>query len=1110
MADVVGTLRVVLEADASDLNEALKEATTDVKELAAKLQKDLEPRQRAVNAAVRDFLGGNEIRKAQEYALAIDKIGDISKLTAQDQLKVNKAVSAALSHYKALGVQAPKNLMDIERATRSAATSMSSIGPALKGAAAALGVTFSVGAVVSFGKSVFDAASSIDDMSKRLGVSAEFAQRFKFGLEQTGSSLEAGERALFNMNKVLAEAAQNSRKLEELNKTLRGTGVSAQDLIKMRPQEAFVALTKAAGGTANQLQQTAIMQEFFARGAIELMPLVIEGYDKVTASVAVMSDTTVDRLAAAQDKWDEFFNFLTIHSGEAVGQVMEDAAGLVFLPQFLGDLAEAVKVAGIHPVALRRVLEQQRALRQAEANLRGTGLNANAGKDVSLTGRAKPSARTPSTSGNAARVAPFFTSEKLAAEVRVIVENLKRVGGESQLTAQDLADLAEKIISVEQRGGKLDQELQAIRDKFMFFRDMVKATRIEFKLLNKTPAFAQFMGGADRSSRMGAFQNMPLLPGVDGMTPAAMRGKPLNPLNDWQEGLADLIDGFEDLASIAGQSFSRVTRGIGSGLSATKLFADGWSQMGSAKTFSGVLSGLGSVAGAIGQGIQLAIELGKALHDAFTRSESEKAAADIRRNFGVDITEDSKVAKDIERMVEETGIDRNLAIELHLPQIIQEGGGITASNFENFRDRANELFDDIALGGREGQLALEALDGTLAELGRHVTEQGGVWDRDFVAMLQRAQAEGRELASVMELVSAELTRGASGLNAAVAGGAAAGSQGEFDRLSRVTLATFNAFIANGRSAAEAVAAIAPSIDALRQSATDLGFAGNDAFNQLVRWRDLVSVNQPLLDQIGGLNELMVALANVGALTQDTFTDLQVQGLDAFTSLTEAGFSQQEALQQIAPMLESIIEAHNERGLAIGEETQALIDQAQESGVIAEEQINYQEVQLDLIAALVDAVGGDLPESFRKLKAAGQDAAEGIQDAFSDIDIDIPVNFDMDDMPRLEAGDLPGFARGGIVNAGRGSLAVLHGKEAIVPLEGPDAPDWASLISDYSTGPSLPSLSASSALGGVAEAGGPSMAPSAGTVIFEMDGRTVARGTVPYLPDEVRRFHVGVK
>src|SRR5687767_3196017 len=60
---------------------------------------------------------------------------------------------------------------------------------------------FSVGAVVSFGKSVFNTAGEIGDMASALGISAESLQRFAFAAEQSGGSMNGVVTSLNFMNK---------------------------------------------------------------------------------------------------------------------------------------------------------------------------------------------------------------------------------------------------------------------------------------------------------------------------------------------------------------------------------------------------------------------------------------------------------------------------------------------------------------------------------------------------------------------------------------------------------------------------------------------------------------------------------------------------------------------------------------------------------------------------------------------------------------------------------------------------------------------------------------------------------------------------------------------
>jgi hypothetical protein len=206
------------------------------------------------------------------------------------------------------------------------------------------------------------------------------------------------------------------------------------------------------------------------------------------------------------------------------------------------------------------------------------------------------------------------------------------------------------------------------------------------------------------------------------------------------------------------------------------------------------------------------------------------------------------------------------------------------------------------------------------------------------------------------------------------------SSAEFDRLSRIELNAFNTLIASGVGSVEAMSQVGEGIDNLVAGSQAFGYAGGAAFQELKRWRELTTTNASLLSQVGNLNDMMVASMNLGGLTRDAFADLASQGQDAFKQLTAAGLTQQEAEAAMKPLLENIIKLHEERGYAIDDETQKLIDQATEDGVLSAQKVDAAKIQLDLMASLVTAVGGTLPESYRKMADAAIEANKKVADS----------------------------------------------------------------------------------------------------------------------------------
>ncbi len=370
---------------------------------------------------------------------------------------------------------------------------------------------------------------------------------------------------------------------------------------------------------------------------------------------------------------------------------------------------------------------------------------------------------------------------------------------------------------------------------------------------------------------------------------------------------------------------------------------------------------------------------------------------------------------------------RAQAEALSLSQIINDMGGVTAVTLPNIEARIDTLFQLIAGGGPPARAAIGQLNDVLKQMGDYFAANGGLWDAAFQTAIAKSKELGANLSAINDLMKGqqsnleqaiggvtgklggeaktmldlkktvteaqkayddlvasgasqdEITKAATELAHAQAavGHATVTTQAEFDRLNRIALATFNTLVASGKSPIEAMKAIGGSIDDLLAGAQAFGLGSTEAFDTLSRWRDLTKTNEPLLNQISSLNDLMVASANLGGLTASSFADMQTQGVAAYDQLRAAGFTQQEAELAEKPLLESIIKLHKDKGLAIDDATQKLIDQATQDGILGAQEESTQDVLKEGLGALITVLGGDLPEAWRKSADAGTDAAAKI-------------------------------------------------------------------------------------------------------------------------------------
>lgn len=560
----------------------------------------------------------------------------------------------------------------------------------------------------------------------------------------------------------------------------------------------------------------------------------------------------------------------------------------------------------------------------------------------------------------------------------------------------------------------------------------------------------------------------------------------------WISTLDDVASGFEQLANIAGDSIASIVRSVGTGVAAVKQFDLGARQV-LQGGFANIASGLTSI-------FSGGFTIGKILESLITPGWMV-VMREVGRRWGVQISEG--LAKEIDARADEIAkpilsrgrmgemairakeAARDLAEILSLDKILAESGDLSSGTIDAWIGRARPLFDLIRKGGKDGADATKTMTDLLRQFGEQAEKTGGRWSLAFKQMLAEARELGVGLETITELVEGQLAIVANSteqvvgdlssrleaefkrlsamtdeqaadeeqrkaITKAANAEIVANYQEEFDRISRITFASFNAYIAQGHSAVEASRVFGSAIDQLKAKAEQFGFANSHAFHSLASWRELVSQNEPLLNQIDGLTQLTQALDNINGMTAESFADIQAQGMEAYDRLIAAGFSEQAALQQMAPLLTMLRDMQRERGYAVDETTQKLIDQAEQQDLLAEKEQSVQSVLMDAFSTLFRAMGIEGPEAWKKFAKAGKDAAKDVQSALDGIEAP-EVTFlyrqpDFDggfgtpgvDPSQGDGSDSPnGFKWGtpdlDFANFRRsGQAIVAHGSEAIIP------------------------------------------------------------------------------
>jgi hypothetical protein len=249
-------------------------------------------------------------------------------------------------------------------------------------------------------------------------------------------------------------------------------------------------------------------------------------------------------------------------------------------------------------------------------------------------------------------------------------------------------------------------------------------------------------------------------------------------------------------------------------------------------------------------------------------------------------------------------------------------------------------------------------------------------EKDPNAIL-RLQYELKKTEEAIAKAFAEADR----LSGGVARFAAEGQAG-FDRMGRIIAGTFAAGVASGKSFVGMLLQIQPALDAMRLAAEKFGFTISDSVASLLGMSDFAKNNAALLEGVDAMNELVKSVHNMGAMSQEMFTDFSLSAIQMRDDLVNAGATGGQALAMMQPTLQTLWELQDDFGFKVDETTQKLLDEAEAAGLVGDKHKSATSQMVDGVNKLVDRMERLLTHfgvTFPRDAEAGSGRAEGAVD-----------------------------------------------------------------------------------------------------------------------------------
>ena len=232
-----------------------------------------------------------------------------------------------------------------------------------------------VGGITALAASVKGIMSDFDDLADtalRLNESTETLQRVGGAAELSGTSVEGLANAFIKLERNIGDV-ENSKAREALERY----GLTAEKLAAMPLDQKILALSEAFQKARTEGTGLADLQALLGRGGAELIPLLSasrEEIEKLFASVNVVSDDSVQRIAAMNDEFDSLVMNAKAFAAEVIvaNVGLAKIAGRLLKGEAFGNILTDMGNEGLDADIERAAKERGRkkaadALKQAEA-----------------------------------------------------------------------------------------------------------------------------------------------------------------------------------------------------------------------------------------------------------------------------------------------------------------------------------------------------------------------------------------------------------------------------------------------------------------------------------------------------------------------------------------------------------------------------------------------------------------------------------------------------------------------------------------------------------------------------------------------------------------------
>jgi hypothetical protein len=206
------------------------------------------------------------------------------------------------------------------------------------------GIGLGAGAIaglVAITNQAVETGSRLDDLSQRLGLSANYLSKLEYVAKLSGTELEVLAKGEVKLRNILADVNNLSK---EQTATFKMLGLDAKKLAAIPMEERFLLVADALSKITDETQLTATVMELFGKSGVELIPIFRNGAKSVREMIEEgqrLGIFKTDAQVAAAAKLGDTFDQMKLAASNLVFTV-----GVQMIPVFEGLTSTIINCTG--------------------------------------------------------------------------------------------------------------------------------------------------------------------------------------------------------------------------------------------------------------------------------------------------------------------------------------------------------------------------------------------------------------------------------------------------------------------------------------------------------------------------------------------------------------------------------------------------------------------------------------------------------------------------------------------------------------------------------------------------------------------------------------------